>query len=379
MWMGGFLTFWIGPGFPAPAPPILLERLEQVAVTHNDTGRSGFQLTFSVGRDRGQGLLDYGALAVPLVRAGSRVILVATLGGAPVVIMDGLITNQQLAPGAQPGSSKLTVTGEDVSVAMDLTEQVLQCPGMSDALIAMKILAGYGQYGVLPKVIPHPGDNPKLTTDQNPTRTGTDLGILNQMAETWGYVFHVEAGPAPGTNTAYWGPPSRAGVPQRALTFNIGSASNLSSIQFQSDANKPKQVRGVIQEANSNSQIPVFGLPVGQPLALMPALFANQPFVGTKRLDDDHGGDVARAFAQAASEVEQSTRDASTASGELDVGRYGGLLKARGLVDVRGVGFTYDGTWYVKSVSHTITRGSYKQSFNLEREGTGPLSPVVRA
>ena len=59
--------------------------------------------------------------------------------------------------------------------------------------------------------------------------------------------------------------------------------------------------------------------------------------------------------------------------------RYGHILRARRLVGVRGVGDTYGGLYYVKKVTHTIdvTGGSYKQSFELNRRGTGSLSPVL--
>jgi hypothetical protein len=46
---------------------------------------------------------------------------------------------------------------------------------------------------------------------------------------------------------------------------------------------------------------------------------------------------------------------------------------------VRGSGFSYDGLYYVKSVTHQIARGSYTQSFRLSRDGTGSLLPVLPA
>jgi hypothetical protein len=70
--------------------------------------------------------------------------------------------------------------------------------------------------------------------------------------------------------------------------------------------------------------------------------------------------------------------DAVTAHGELDAVRYGAVLRARRLVGVRGAGFSYNGFYYVRSVTHTIERGSYRQSFTLSREGTGSSTPVVR-
>ena len=59
--------------------------------------------------------------------------------------------------------------------------------------------------------------------------------------------------------------------------------------------------------------------------------------------------------------------EAVTATGSLDVTRYGGVLKARRLVNVRGAGLTHDGLFYVDSVTHSIKRGEYKQSFSLRR------------
>ena len=49
--------------------------------------------------------------------------------------------------------------------------------------------------------------------------------------------------------------------------------------------------------------------------------------------------------------------------------RYGGVLRARELVGVRGAGPAFDGLYYVQSVTHKIKRGEYKQNFTLTRNG----------
>ena len=82
-------------------------------------------------------------------------------------------------------------------------------------------------------------------------------------------------------------------------------------------------------------------------------------------------------MAQAQGQTDAAARKTVSVSGELDAGRYGSVLQARARVDVRGVGLTYDGSYYVKTVTHTITRGSYRQAFTLTRDGIGPLSPTV--
>ena len=66
-----------------------------------------------------------------------------------------------------------------------------------------------------------------------------------------------------------------------------------------------------------------------------------------------------------------------TCEGSLDVTRYGGVLKARQLVGVRGAGPAFDGLYYVKSVTHKIKRGEYKQNFTLTRNGLVSTVPTV--
>ncbi len=57
--------------------------------------------------------------------------------------------------------------------------------------------------------------------------------------------------------------------------------------------------------------------------------------------------------------------------------KYGRLLKSRQLVGVRGAGLPFDGLYYVKSVTHEIERGSYKQSFSLARNALVSTLPTV--
>lgn len=69
--------------------------------------------------------------------------------------------------------------------------------------------------------------------------------------------------------------------------------------------------------------------------------------------------------------------DSVFGTGRLDVTRYGRLLKSRQLVGVRGAGLPFDGLYFVKSVSHEIKRGEYKQSFSLARNGLVSTLPTV--
>ena len=375
MLLGLRLTLLIGPTAPLPAPPFLLEALQSVEVTHADEERSGFQITFRAARGDLTDALDYKLLTLPLLRPFNRVILLSTIDFVPRVLMDGFITHQQL----DPAKSILTITGEDVSVMMDLTEKSAEHPALDETLIAAKIIATYAQYGLIPKVIPPPILDPPLPIERTPVQQGTDLAYLIAMAKRFGYVFYIKPGPAPLINTAYWGPPERLGLPQPALSVNMGNQTNVESLTFKNDALVPTLVQGLVQDRLTNLPLPVLSLPLPPyklpPLESEPSLIFNQPNVRTKQFRES-GLTVQEALARA-----QGTTDAAnavvTAEGELDVLRYGSVLDARGLVGVRGAGFSYDGLYYVKRVKHLIKKQQYKQQVTLTREGVGSITPVV--
>jgi len=381
MILGIHLTLLIGPAVPVPAPFVLTEALDSVQVTHSDQGRSGFQLTFKAGRSGPLDMVDYPLVMNPLLRPFNRVILVVLFNTTPRVLMDGFITRTQLSPGTDPGTGTLVVTGEDVSIMMDLEEKKADHPAQPEPVIATVTLMKYMQYLLLPPiVIPPPTLDVPSPTSQIPAQNGTDLNYLQALARRLGFVFYVTPGPLPGQNKAYWGPPIRAGIPQRALSVNMGPETNVNSISFSYDGLAPTIVFDTIQDSQLNFPLPVFALTNTRipPLVSQPSPLFNLPNVRQSLLRDTSNLTVARAFARAQAQVDASVDKVVTASGELDALQYGEILEARSLVGVRGVGYTNDGFYYVQSVTHSIKKGEYKQRFTLTREGVGALTPVVR-
>ncbi|MGH4024788.1 MAG: hypothetical protein ACRDRV_09405 [Pseudonocardiaceae bacterium] len=374
--LGTTLTLLIGPTIAVPAPPLLVENLERVEVTTSDTGRSGFQLVFAAGRAGPADLVDYPLLTLPLLKPFNRVVLVVTFGGLPKVLMDGVIAHREVTPGA-PGAGRITVTGEDVSVMMDMEEHSAEHPAQDETVIANMLILGYAQYGLIPTVIPPPVVDPPIPIERIPVQQGTDLAYLNQMAERFGYVFYVIAGPVPMVNTAYWGPPVRIGVPQRALSVDLGAESNVLNLSFRSDGLAPTRVVGQVQDRLTNRSLPVSSVAsLRPPLAALPDWLVNATTVRTTAFRDS-GLNAMQALARAQGTADAST-DSLTATGTLDALRYGDLLTARGLVGLRGAGWRHDGLYYVKRVTHTIQRGEYTQAFTLTRDGVGATVPVVR-
>lgn len=376
--LGIHLTLLLGPTVPVPAPPDLLESLQQVRVTHDDSGVSVFQITFRVGRSSPLDLIDYGILRNPLLlKPLNRVVILVTFGVVPQVLMDGFITQQELAPGSSPGTSTLTVTGEDVGVMLDQDEKSAEHPAQDETIIANKIILSYAQHGLLPLVIPPLSIDPPMPVERVPVQQGTDYHYLKQMAGRHGYVFFVTPGPAPMTSVAYWGPPPRLSVPQRALSVSLGAETNVEQVNFSSNARAPVLVEGQVQDRLSNRSMPVRTLASTRvPIVAEPAWLVQQPKVRRRQFRQS-GLSVAQAYGRAQGETDASVDATVQADGELDALRYGALLQPRALVGLRGAGFRHDGLWYVKSVTHTVKMGEHKQRFTLAREGWGSLTPVV--
>jgi hypothetical protein len=289
--------------------------------------------------------------------------------------MDGVITHQQYAPAAQPGASTFTVTGEDISFMMDQAERQEEYPNTSMAMRIATILQRYQQYGIVPYVQTPETDHVESDKDKVPTQQGTDLDYLSSMASDAGYVFFVVPGPAEGKNLAYFGPPVRVATPQRALTWNMGAATNLASISFEHDATKPVLVDAWYAGKTEAERV-YTSTSSRQPLSRKPTLSTYVSSVHTKLLTSTDSS-YEDTKAKAEGETDRSTDAVATGSGEVDVFRYGGMLYARTLVDVRGVGDSYDGKWYVKSVTHSMKKGEYRQKFSIERDGLGALLPWV--
>ena len=370
------LTLLVGPTVAVPAPPLLIDALDSIEVTQTDEGRSGFQITFTAGRGGIIGLMDYPLVSLRLLKPFNRVILILTFNGIPRVLMDGFITHQQLLPSNEPGESTLTIIGEDVSVMMDLEEKSAEHPAQDETIIALKLIASYAQFGLVPVVVPPVAIDLPLPIERIPVQQGTDLAYLLLLAERNGYVFYVTPGPAPFVNTAYWGPPRRVGVPQRALAVNMGPESNVDSLSFSNNALRPTLVDGQLRDRTSGQTVPVKTVASTRvPLASQPAWLVNQPNVRHTALRAS-GLSAVQGFGRAQGMTDAAS-DALTAEGEMDGLRYGGILQAGGLVGVRGAGLAHDGLYYVKRVTHSVSKESYTQRFTLSRDGAGSLTPVV--
>jgi hypothetical protein len=240
----------------------------------------------------------------------------------------------------------------------------LPFPAMPPAARVLLVLAKYAALGVIPLVIPGIVEVPPLPIERIPQQRGSDLAYLRRLAREAGYVFYLAPGPEPGTSTAYWGPEIRLGAPQPALTANMDAQTNVEQLSFTFDKERKKLPIVFFQEPFSKAPIgiPIPDVtPLNPPLGLVPPLPPN-----IVKLDNTAHLSAPEALMAGIAYAGQNS-DSVFGSGRLDIAKYGRLLRSRKLVGVRGAGLPFDGLYYVKSVTHEIERGSYKQGFSLAR------------
>jgi hypothetical protein len=371
------LSIMIGPVVPVPVPQMVIDALDSVTVTNSAGERSGFQMTFQFNSKSAlntffiiAGATNSGPATPPL-----RVMLIVTLNGTPQPLFDGVMTNVEVnsVTGNTPGA--VTVTGEDLTKVMDMIDfSGLPFPAMPiEARVAL-ICAKYAAFGLIPLVIPTMFTDVPIPADKIPAQRGTDLQYIQLLARLVGYVFYIETGPVPGTNIAYFGPEIKVGVPQPALNTDMDGLTNVENMSFSFDPTKGVLPVVYIQNQITRSPIPIpipNINPLQPPLGVLSTTLSN-----VKMLKYTAKMNPMQAISAGLKKASRS-QDSVSANGSLNVLRYGRQLKARGLVGVRGAGIAYDGLYYVKSVTSTLKRGEFKQSFNLTRNGIISITPRV--
>ena len=363
------LSLLIGLGLD-PAPRAVMEALTEVSVRIGAGGPtpSGFELKFATSKlsQITTQMLPFGYFDPP-----TRVVIAATMTGSTTVLMDGVITQQDVVPSDESGKSVLSIKGEDLTRMMDVIDfgAMVAYPAMpAEARVALMVAKYAPVYGIVPLILPSVLVDVPLPTDKIPQQSGTDLTYINTLAERVGYTFYLQPGPVPGMSIAYWGPKLQVGIPflptPPPLAIDWDGRSSVESLQFSFDGFKKTQFVVLIKVDN----IPVpLAIPVPDVTPLSPPLGRKDPVpMKVTPLVGLSGYTPIEATVIALAKAADSANFIS-GQGTLDVLRYGTILPARTIVQVRGAGITYDGQYFVSSVTHTIKPGSYKQSFTLER------------
>ena len=367
------LQLLAGPAVPLPAPRAVIDAVQEVKVeSGSGETQSGFELTFRLSNRSPLHTLFLltGGSSIPIF----RVVIAVTLGGTTTVLMDGVMTHHEIRSDGGPAPT-MVLKGKDLTALMDIVPLDIPYPAMPPALRVLVAVAKYAAFGVVPLVIPSILEDIPIPIERIPRHQGTDYAYVRALAQEAGYVFYIDPGPVPLVSRAYWGPEIRVGVPQSALSLTLdGPHANLKTLNFRFDKERKEFPVVFIQEPAS--KVPIL-IPTPDITPLNPALGLVPPLPPKIKFLKDTAKLNPLAAAMRGLAYASRHSDSVFGDGSLDVSRYGHVLRSRQLVGVRGVGEAFDGLHYVTSVSSTLKRGEFTQSFSLARNGLLSTVPVV--
>lgn len=345
------------------APPPVRAALSRIVVEEHVEMASMVRLRLALAPradGRGWAILDEDTF--PRLR---RVGVQIGVGGETIHLASAHVIDLDARFGGDEGSL-LDVVAMDPTVLMHLEEKVRAWPDMQDSDVANSVFAS-GAYRF--RAVVESTRNTRPERDQTLLQRGSDIQFLQQLAERNGFECYVAVDPRTGEIEGHFHPPKLTERPQGVLTFNMGDQSNVRSMRARHDLLGAVQARTRTVEVDAGRAEASSSDRSEQNLGESTTTDSERPRVVLLRdLGFGKAGE-AQKYAQA---VVDRTALSMVLEGTLDTAAYGGLLRARRPVNVRGIAAAYNGTWYVERVQHVIpARDAYLQHFTLRRNATG--------
>ena len=349
----------------APADLDLLAAIQQIEVEDHADLADMLRLRIAIGTN--EGCADFAVLDRDLFSRLAPIKLLVRVGnGLPETLTNAYVIEANADFSNSPGQSVLNVVAMEPTVLMNLQEKVQAWPDMADSDIASTIFTD-PDYNFLPVV--EPTTFRRQEVSQTVMQRGTDIRFLRQLAWRNGFECYVETNGLTGLMEGHFHPPRLDQPPQGVLSVNMGEATNINSFTVRNDMMQPTTVQVTGLDIESGSEQPAQAESSSQrPLGAGPAINGDRP---RRRLLSRTGMAQASELQAHAQAVTDRSAFAITADGELNTVAYGGILRAKRPVLVRGAGRQLSGTYYVEKVLHSFRGDSYTQRFTLRRNAVG--------
>jgi len=349
----------------APVPEDLLQAIKQIEVEDHASMADMLRLQVVMGvKDgcSGWAFVDDGIFD----RLTNIRISVAVGSGRSETLINAYVIETNATFANQPGTSILNVVAMDPTVLMNLKQVVKPWPNRSDSDVAREIFSS-PDYSFTPIV--DATNWRRQENDQTMIQRGTDIQFLQELARRNGFEVYIETNALTGVVEGHFHAPRVDVPPQGVLSVNMRDATNVNSFNARFDMLRPSTVQttnlDVETRENQQSQINSSRMTT---LGRQTSLAGQRPrlvlpaHTGLARTGEQ------QPFAQA---MADESALAINAEGELNTVAYGGLLRAKRPILVRGAGQQFSGTYYVERVHHVLTNESYKQNFTLRRNALG--------
>jgi phage protein D len=289
-----------------------------------------------------------------------RLAIKAGYEGRVETLIDGYITHVD-ALLDEDGDAYLEVSGMDASVLMDLEDHRVAWANKKDSDIAQEIFRKHN-----------------LTSDVEDTQTrheekvattlqtGSDIRFLRRLAERNGFECRVRG------RTGIFRAPKLNEPPQKLLALAFGPDTNLVDLRIRVDgtATSSAEIRRVDPIAKQTDARTISRSPrraLGRDTL---SGLASPPRAATTFVRGHAASSIRDLEARLRAEVEPASRFV-TVEGQIDARAYRSVLRAGGLVTIKGAGARHSGLYYVSRVRHSFTADGYVPRFEAYRNALG--------
>lgn len=285
--------------------------------------------------------------------------------GTFVALIDGPIVGADRDMSSEPGQSFHTVVVSDDSVFLDREERQFKFDNKLDHEIASSIYNGADHIDstdVDQDTPPPAGGLPPVEFQR-----GTEMAVLRRLARRQGMNAYVLPGKEPGKSVGVFKSLPEAPDGLAAMVL-LGPERNVATFAAQQDSQSPATVeaqslsitdKSVTRASASFRDVRLLGeKPAAESLAT----------AGKRLLPPGKDGSVDAKTAVAA--AAQALAYSFTANGTVLGESYGAVLTPYRVVTLKAVDEHQSGDYVIKSVTHTMTRSVYEQSFTLMRNAS---------
>ncbi|MBN1203772.1 MAG: hypothetical protein JXB05_02465 [Myxococcaceae bacterium] len=351
-----------------PLADSLLDLLTRLEVRESDSDATVAALRFVLGQLRTGEFspLDddvFHPLAVLTVA-------LAAPGGELEHLFSGYVTHVRPHFESLPAACYVEVLAMDAAVLLDAEERTASYPDATDAEAAEDT---FGRYGIAFSGESTPARHEERR--QLLVQRGTDWDFVRHLARRNGFCCYLEPDSRSGKVMAYFRRRALGGSPQADLAARHEDF-NLAWLDLQLVGTGPVRWTGAAIDPLAKRVLRTEGNPASKPMGkeavadqVEEGLSSTRAQAASRLLREPPPMDA--ALQSAGTGATDASRLAVEARGEVDCGRYQGLLRARRPVLIKGVGRTFAGAYYVRTVRTLLEGGVLTQAFVALRNATG--------
>jgi phage protein D len=320
--------------------------------------RLGYAATYRIRYDMDISEGDIPLLTDSRLQSGSMLSILVPVENTPECLVKGPVHNQRIHLAHGGASSWLEVVGSDTTVMMDRETRTTQWEDLRDSDVITTIL---GNYGYVPDV--ESTDAGHYSDKHSLVQRDSDYRFVQRLARRNGCLFWVTSNEV-GIETAHFKQPSLDSPTEVELLINVEN-SNIDHFDIAWDVERPTSVTSKQLDLNSlddidgeNSDYPL--TPLGNDG--LTDIVSDTQSVHLNAPVDDTGDLRARTDALL---LEAGWFIKAQCETNLDAA--GGLIRAHTLVDVRGAGQRFSGSYFAAGVRHIIDPAMHRMEISLLR------------